>query len=154
MEIKGDLKTVQINELLQFQILEGFYIREANLTNAICLPKTDKPSPKSPTTTTPKPLQDYEDYDYDNEPSPWNHHCNWHHESLTWAALWFESGSGNWMVGDYEPSRLGLLKSSTTPDNRIPEEVNTWEFNIGLHNEKWIMSSDISFKAGTKATKI
>ena len=58
------------------------------------IPKTDKPSPKPPTTTTlkpkrrkpstpksqrrkpttPKPLQDYEDYDYDydyyNEPSP------------------------------------------------------------------------------------
>ena len=94
LEIKGDLKTVQINELIKFQIFEGFYIREANLTNAISLPKTDKRSPKPPTTTTlkpkrrkpstpksqtrkpttQKPLQDYEDYDYDydyyNEPSP------------------------------------------------------------------------------------
>ena len=33
LEIKGDLKTVQITELIQFQDLEGFYIREANLTN-------------------------------------------------------------------------------------------------------------------------
>ena len=109
LEIKGDLKTVQITELLQFQDLEGFYIREVYLTNG-------RPS--------------------------------WHHERLSWLALWFDYESGNWMVGDYKKN-IGLLISSTSPDNRIPEEVNTWEFNIGLHNEKWIMSSDISIKAGT-----
>ena len=109
LAIKGDLKTAQINHLLQFQHLEGFYIREVNLTNG-------RPS--------------------------------WHHESLTWAALRFESKSGNWVVGHYKYNFL-LLKSSTSQDNRIPEEVNTWEANVDRLNDKWIMSSDISIKAGT-----
>ena len=33
LSIKGDLKTVQVTELIQFQDLEGFYIREVYLTN-------------------------------------------------------------------------------------------------------------------------
>ena len=111
LSIKGDLKTVQITELIQFQDLEGFYIREVYLTNG-------RPS--------------------------------WHHERLSWLALWFDYESGNWMVGDYK-RKNGLLISSTSPDNRIPEQVNTWEAKVGWGdlNDKWIMSSDISIKAGT-----
>ena len=110
LSIKGDLKTVQITELIQFQDLEGFYIREVYLTNG-------RPS--------------------------------WHHERLSWLALWFDYESGNWMVGDYK-RKNGLLISSTSPDNRIPEQVNTWEANneanVDLLNDKL---SDISIKAGT-----
>ena len=74
----------------------GLFVRNADEEEGgdCPIPKTDKPSPKPPTTTTlkpirrkpstpksqtrkpttQKPLQDYEDYDYDydyyNEPSP------------------------------------------------------------------------------------
>ena len=71
LSIKGDLKTVQITELLQFQDLEGFYIREVYLTNG-------RPS--------------------------------WHHERLSWLALWFDYESGNWMVGSFNEKQHFALQ--------------------------------------------
>ena len=60
----------------------------------------------------------------------------------------FDDESGNWMVGLYKHN-LCLLKSSTSTDNNIPDEVNTWEANVDRLNDKWIMSSEIYIKAGT-----
>ena len=82
---------------------------------------------------------------------PGYQHCNgwpiWHHESLSWPSLCFDDECGNWMVKNKD--NLVLLKSSTSLDNSIPDEVNTWEANVDRLNDKWIMSSDISIKAGT-----
>ena len=93
-------------------------------------------------------FQDLEGFYIRDEVYLTNGRPSWHHERLSWLALWFDDESGNWMVGHYKQN-IGLLISSTSPDNRIPEEVNTWEANVDRLNDKWIMSSDISIKAGT-----
>ena len=62
-------------------------------------------------------------------------------------SIWFANASKSWVVGRTKKigSNSGGLKSSTSPDNSIPQEAKNWEY-LDQTSGKWIMSSDISIK--------
>ena len=72
---------------------------------------------------------------------------SWTHESKSFVSIWFANASKSWMVGKTNDigSNSGYLKSSTSPDNSIPQEAKNWEY-VDQTSGKWIMSSDISIK--------
>ena len=69
---------------------------------------------------------------------------SWKNERNSLYAIWFDDENGNWLVGR---GHVGFLRSSTSPDNGAPQEAKNWEY-LDLNNYKWIMSSEISIKAG------
>ena len=72
----------------------------------------------------------------------------WHHENGIGVSIWFDDASEKWMVGlKVIGSNSGILRSSTSPDNSIPQEAKNWEY-VDQNSLKWIMSSDISIKKG------
>ena len=77
---------------------------------------------------------------------------SWTHESDSALAIWFDDASGKWQVGD---SNFVFLRSSTSPDNSLPQEAKNWEYldvnNLYVNyqlSEKYITSSNISIKRG------
>ena len=74
---------------------------------------------------------------------------SWTHENGIGVSIWFANASESWMVGDtkYIGLSFGILRSSTSPDNSVPQEAKNWEY-VDQTSDKWIMSSDISIKRG------
>ena len=105
----GEIKGLQRSGVKTDQYLQGFYIRNANLTNG-------RPS--------------------------------WTHESIGRIVIWFDDVYKNWQVGVIKNGRpVSVLRSSTSPDNSVPQEAKSWEYQ-NQNNRKWNMSSDISIKGG------
>ena len=72
---------------------------------------------------------------------------SWTHESMS-ASIWFEDAHEKWQVGFIKNGELvPILRSSTSPDNSVPQEAKNWEY-FGIYSHQWTMSSDISIKRG------